>query len=53
VTRNNSILQILDDGQRPDDIEVTPRIGIRKAVDLPLRFLVGENVAKRRARTAF
>jgi DNA-3-methyladenine glycosylase len=40
VTLPDSSIQILDDGHRPHAIEVTPRIGIRKAADLPLRFLV-------------
>jgi DNA-3-methyladenine glycosylase len=40
VTRSRSTLQIADDGDHPDEIETTPRIGIRKAVDRPLRFLV-------------
>jgi DNA-3-methyladenine glycosylase len=39
VTRSSSDLQILNDGYRPEHIRVTPRIGIRKAADLPLRFL--------------
>jgi 3-methyladenine DNA glycosylase Mpg len=34
------MLQIADDGTRPNEIEITPRIGLRKAVDRPLRFLV-------------
>jgi DNA-3-methyladenine glycosylase len=42
VTRRASLLQILDDGFRPEKIDVTPRIGIRKAADLPLRFVVAE-----------
>lgn len=40
LTNPQSPLQILDDGYKPDHIEVTPRIGIRKAADLPLRFLM-------------
>ncbi|AFL90323.1 DNA-3-methyladenine glycosylase [Terriglobus roseus DSM 18391] len=38
----SSDLQILDDGYRPKSILTTPRIGIKKAVDLPLRFLVDD-----------
>jgi DNA-3-methyladenine glycosylase len=40
VTQARSTLQIADDGNHPDKIEITPRIGIRKAVDRPLRFLI-------------
>lgn len=40
VTVAGSELQIAEDGYRPAAVEVTPRIGIRKAADLPLRFLV-------------
>lgn len=43
VTRPRSILQVLDDGHHPEAIQVTPRIGIRKAADLPLRFVVGSS----------
>ena len=39
VTDPDSPLQVLDDGFRPASIQATPRIGISKAVDLPLRFL--------------
>jgi DNA-3-methyladenine glycosylase len=42
VTLANSRLQVLDDGSRPASVSVTPRIGISKAVDLPLRFMVTE-----------
>jgi len=39
VTRAKSPLCVLDDGFRPASIKATPRIGISKAVDLPLRFV--------------
>ena len=39
VTRARSTLRVFDDGFRPASITATPRIGISKAVDLPLRFL--------------
>ncbi|MGA7155491.1 MAG: DNA-3-methyladenine glycosylase [Acidobacteriaceae bacterium] len=42
VTRARSSLRVLDDGFRPASITATPRIGISKAVDLPLRFLASE-----------
>jgi len=41
VTRAESPLQVVDDGFRPPSILTTPRIGITKAAELPLRFLVG------------
>jgi hypothetical protein len=40
VTQADSQLQVLDDGSRPGSILVTPRIGISKAMDMPLRFVV-------------
>jgi DNA-3-methyladenine glycosylase len=40
VTRAGSVIQIFDDGFRPKAIETTPRIGINKAVDRHLRFVV-------------
>jgi DNA-3-methyladenine glycosylase len=43
VTRAKSPLRVLDDGFRPTSISVTPRIGISKAVDMPLRFVVTED----------
>jgi DNA-3-methyladenine glycosylase len=48
VTSANSTIQIADDGTRPGKIQVTPRIGIRKAADLPLRFLI-DPIAKDKA----
>lgn len=42
VTQADSRLQVLDDGSHPSSILVTPRIGISKAKDLPLRFVVTE-----------
>jgi DNA-3-methyladenine glycosylase len=43
VTDAESELQILDDGFRPGAIVATPRIGIRKAVERPHRFLIEGN----------
>jgi DNA-3-methyladenine glycosylase len=40
LTRPASRLQVRDDGFRVREVLVTPRIGIRHAVDLPLRFAV-------------
>jgi DNA-3-methyladenine glycosylase len=38
LTSADSALSIYDDGFRGGEIQVSPRIGIRKAADLPLRF---------------
>jgi DNA-3-methyladenine glycosylase len=35
-----SPLQVLDDGFKADQVLITVRIGIRRAVDLPLRFCI-------------
>jgi DNA-3-methyladenine glycosylase len=43
LTDPASELQILDDGFRPAAIAATPRIGIRKAVDNPNRFIIEGN----------
>ena len=43
VTSRASDLQILDDGFEPAMIRSTPRIGIRKAVEQPLRFVIEGN----------
>jgi DNA-3-methyladenine glycosylase len=40
VTSSSSMIQIGDDGFEPQEVLVTKRIGITKAVDLPLRFLM-------------
>ena len=40
LTSAESPLCILDDGWQPEEISITPRIGIRKAADLPLRFFI-------------
>jgi len=42
VTSPASPIHIADDGHHPTAIQTTPRIGIRKAADLPLRFLAAE-----------
>jgi 3-methyladenine DNA glycosylase Mpg len=39
VTFANSPLQVLDDGYRPASILATRRIGIKKGIDKPLRFI--------------
>jgi len=43
VTSRTSILQLLDDGFEPEMIRSTPRIGISKAVEHPLRFVIEGN----------
>ena len=40
VATPSSPLQVLDDGFRVDEALVTPRIGIKEAVDWPLRFSI-------------
>jgi len=43
VTDARSPLQVRDDGYAVKDVAVTPRIGIKHAVDWPLRFVVAGN----------
>jgi DNA-3-methyladenine glycosylase len=43
VTSRRSDLWFADDGCRPTRIAATPRIGIRKAVEQPLRFVIAGN----------
>jgi DNA-3-methyladenine glycosylase len=40
ATRRGSTLQVVDDGYHVSRVVVTPRIGIQKGADLPLRFLI-------------
>jgi DNA-3-methyladenine glycosylase len=42
LTAPDSPIQIADDGHHPREIQTTPRIGLSKAADLPLRFLTAE-----------
>ncbi len=42
-TSRQSDLWLADDGYRPERIAVTARIGINKAVDEPLRFVIAGN----------
>jgi DNA-3-methyladenine glycosylase len=42
LTSPDSPIQIADDGTHPTGIQTTPRIGLSKAADLPLRFLTSE-----------
>lgn len=43
VTDPNSVLQVYDDGFKPEAIAATPRIGISKAAERPHRFLIEGN----------
>jgi len=43
LTNTKSDLYIADDGSLPPEILITRRIGIRKAVDMPLRYIVAGN----------
>jgi len=43
LASSNSGLWIGDDGFPPGKIQITPRIGIRKAADRPLRYIVAGN----------
>ncbi len=52
LTSPGSGLWIGDDGFRPRNIQITPRIGISKAADQPLRYILGGNVFVSGRRTA-
>jgi DNA-3-methyladenine glycosylase len=43
LTDRRSDLWFCDDGYRPERVVQTPRIGIKKAVEEPLRFIIAEN----------
>ncbi|MGZ4788248.1 MAG: DNA-3-methyladenine glycosylase [Terriglobales bacterium] len=43
VTSRRSDLQVVDDGYRPEKIATTVRIGITKAAEHPLRYLIAGN----------
>lgn len=43
LTSRKSDLFIADDGFRPQRIEITPRIGITKAAEHPLRYIIAGN----------
>ena len=43
LTSRRSDLWFADDGYRPERIAATPRVGIKKAVEQPLRFVVAGN----------
>jgi len=43
LTSHGSDLWFADDGYRPERIAVTPRVGIKKAVEQPLRFVIAGN----------
>ncbi len=43
LTDASSDLFIVEDGCRPDRIQVTPRIGISKAAERPLRYIIAGN----------
>jgi DNA-3-methyladenine glycosylase len=43
LTSRRSDLWFADDGYRPERIVATPRVGIKKAVEQPLRFVVAGN----------
>src|SRR5271157_1343785 len=43
LTSRRSDLWFADDGYRPECIAATPRIGIKKAIEQPLRFVIAGN----------
>jgi DNA-3-methyladenine glycosylase len=51
ATRLSSCIHVLEDGFHPKKVLVTPRVGISKASDLPLRFVLAEATSKARLAT--
>ena len=43
LTNSQSDLHIADDGSPPPTITITKRIGITKAADMPLRYIIARN----------
>jgi DNA-3-methyladenine glycosylase len=43
LTSSRSDLHIADDGSAPPSVLITKRIGITKAADMPLRYIVAGN----------
>ncbi len=43
LTNSHSNLYIVDDGSPPPEVLITKRIGITKAADMPLRYIVAGN----------
>ena len=43
VTSRRSDLQVFEDGFRPEKVAITVRIGITKAAEEPLRYLIAGN----------
>ncbi|HZU32365.1 MAG TPA: DNA-3-methyladenine glycosylase [Candidatus Angelobacter sp.] len=40
----DSDLQVMDDGYKVEEVTITPRVGITKSAELPLRYLIAGNV---------
>jgi DNA-3-methyladenine glycosylase len=43
MVSTESDLQVIDDGYKVQEIAVTPRIGITKSVEMPLRYVIAGN----------
>jgi DNA-3-methyladenine glycosylase len=40
----DSDLQVMDDGYKVEEVAITPRIGITKSAEMPLRYLIAGNI---------